>query len=217
MIKRTTLNRVIDTLAFVGFVLVATTGFLLYVLLPPGSGRLYGIGTGYRAEGKSVTLLWDLTRHDWGAIHFWVAMGLMVVLAIHLVLHWRWIVHSLRGRPREGSGLRVALGLMGLVVLLTIAVAPWLSPMARVTRAQHLAQPPPAASLAPHQEPITPPARGMMTLRELEAVTGVPVEHVMVQLALPATVSPDERLGRLQQRYGVTLHDVRRIIMAYPR
>ena len=217
MIKRTTLNRVIDTLAFVGFVLVATTGFLLHVLLPLGSGRLYGVGTGYRAEGKSVTLLWGLTRHDWGAIHLWVAMGLMVVLATHLLLHWSWITCSLRGRPRERSGLRVALGLMGLVILLAISFTPWLSPMARVTRAQRLAQSPPATSLAPHQEQITPPARGMMPLRELEAVTGVPVAHVMAQLGLPSTVSPDERLGRLHQRYGVTLRDVRQIIMTYPR
>ena len=217
MIKRTTLNRVIDALAFVGFVLVATTGFLLHVLLPPGSGRLYGIGTGYRAAGKSVTLLWGLTRHDWGTIHFWVAVGLMVVLAIHLGLHRRWIACSLRGRPREGSGLRAALGLIGLVILLAIAVTPWLSPIARVTRAQHLAPSPPADSLAPHQESMTPSARGIMTLRELEAVTGVPVAHVIAQLGLPSTVSPDERLGRLHQRYGVTLHDIRRIIVTYPR
>ena len=29
---------------------------------------------------------------QWGDIHFWISLGLLVVLVIHLVLHWNWIV-----------------------------------------------------------------------------------------------------------------------------
>ena len=37
--NRTTLNFVVDTAAFVGFVLLTTTGVLMHYLLPPGSGH----------------------------------------------------------------------------------------------------------------------------------------------------------------------------------
>lgn len=80
--KRSTLNRITDGLAFAGFVFVVATGFLLRSLLPPGSGSLHGVGTGYGAAERPVTLLWGLTRHDWGNVHFWLALGLMIVLAI---------------------------------------------------------------------------------------------------------------------------------------
>ena len=46
--NRTTLNFVVDTAAFVGFVLLTTTGVLMHYLLPPGSGhhRRFGGWTG---------------------------------------------------------------------------------------------------------------------------------------------------------------------------
>jgi hypothetical protein len=46
MIKRTTLNRVVDALVFGDFVLLTATGVGLRYPLPPVSGRLQGGGTG---------------------------------------------------------------------------------------------------------------------------------------------------------------------------
>jgi hypothetical protein len=134
--KRTTLNFIIDAIAFAGVVFLATTGFLMKYALPPGSGQLVGRGTGAGAAQKPVTLLWGLTRHEWGDIHFWIAVGLMAALAVHLIRHWRWIVCVLQGRPREGSGARAAFGVVGLVGLIAVAIAPLLSPTTQVTRAQ---------------------------------------------------------------------------------
>src|SRR4051794_18528135 len=57
--NRTTLNFVVDTAAFVGFVLLTTTGVLMHYLLPPGSGHR--------------TTIWGLDRHDWGQVHFWIS------------------------------------------------------------------------------------------------------------------------------------------------
>jgi hypothetical protein len=148
--QRTTLNRLVDTLAFVGFVLVATTGVVLRYLLPPGSGRPQGRGIGHQAAERAVTRLWGLTRHAWGEVHVWIACGLMIVLAIHLMLHWRWIVCAVRDRPRQGSGVRAACGVMGLGILLAIAVALLLSPTDRVPRGQ-LTGPVPPRRLCPRQ------------------------------------------------------------------
>jgi hypothetical protein len=67
---------VVDSLAFAGFVLLTTTGFLLHYLLPPGIGRR--------------SLLWGLDRHEWGSVHFYIALASLAVLTLHLFLHRRW-------------------------------------------------------------------------------------------------------------------------------
>jgi hypothetical protein len=95
--KRTTLNFVIDAVAFIGFLLLATTGMLLAYRLPPGSGGREGFGGGRGESQRSIDLLWGYTRHEWGDVHYWMAIVLMAVLALHLVLHWNWIVGIVRG------------------------------------------------------------------------------------------------------------------------
>ena len=214
--KRTTLNRITDALAFAGFVFVVATGFLLHYLLPPGSGSLHGVVTGYGAAERPVTLLWGLTPHDWGNIHFWIALGLMLVLALHLVLHWRWIRSSIRGRAHSGSGIRVGLGIVGVLSLAAIAITPWLSPTTYVSRAQLSESVAEERPLTPHK-PTSPDTRGMMTLKEIEDLTGVPTVYLLEHLSLPHDVSPDERLGRLRRIYGFTMQDVRRIVVEYKK
>ena len=101
--NRTTLNFVVDTAAFVGFVLLTTTGVLMHYLLPPGSGH--------------HTTIWGLDRHDWGQVHFWISAAFLGTLALHLCLHWRWVTALVRGRPHQGgtqTGVRVALALAPL-------------------------------------------------------------------------------------------------------
>ncbi len=102
---------VIDAVAFAGFVLLTSTGVLMRYVLPPGSGHR--------------TTIWGLDRHDWGTIHFWIAVAFLGTLALHLLVHRRWIASVVRGRPREGSGVRVALGIVGLLAILAAAAAPF--------------------------------------------------------------------------------------------
>ncbi len=212
--KRTTLNFVIDALAFAGFVLLSATGLIERYVLPPGSGGLHGVGTGFGAGERPVTILWGLTRHQWGEIHFWIAIGLMGVLAVHLFVHWRWIVCVVRGRPREGSGLRVALGIVGLFALLTVAASPFLSTKETVPRSELRGRSGPALPPA-LEEDVTTRIRGSMSLRDVEEATGTPVEYLKERLGLPQTVSPDERLGRLQRTYGIRITEVRRAVAEY--
>ena len=60
--------------------LVALTGLLLW-LAPSGpqSGR--------------QPLLFELTKGEWGDIHFWIAVATVAVTLIHLIIDWR----ALRG------------------------------------------------------------------------------------------------------------------------
>jgi hypothetical protein len=188
--RRPTLNFLIDAAAFVGFVFLVSTGVLMRYVLPPGSGA------------RSV--VWGLDRHDWGALHFWISAAFLAVLAFHLVLHGRWILSVLRGRPRQGSGSRVALGLVGLMAVLAIALAPLVSPVERVDR-----EGAGAGASSTHE------LRGSMTLGDLERATGVPASHVLRQLGLPPDLSREEPLGRMARERNFQMEDVRRIVDAY--
>lgn len=193
--KRPNINFIVDCLGFASFVLLSGTGVLMRYVLPPGSGH--------------STTIWTLDRHEWGSIHFWVAIAFLAVLAFHLFLHWRWIVTLMSGRPREGSAARVALGTVGLVAFLALAIAPFFSPVERTdggldTSSSHSYEPEGLEWI-----------RGYMTLAEIEEATGVPAHHIIKELGLPAGIQHDERLGRLRTTHGLVIDDVRRIVQAY--
>jgi hypothetical protein len=84
-------------------------------VLPPGSGH--------------YSTIWGFDRHEWGGLHFWISVVFFSLLAVHLVLHWRWIASVVAGRPREGSGLRVGLGIIGLLALVAFSISPLITPM----------------------------------------------------------------------------------------
>lgn len=62
-------------------------------------GELYG-GQG----GEHIKQLWELGRHDWGAVHFWLAVGFIVLMVVHLVLHWTWIKSYVKSLFGCGGG-----------------------------------------------------------------------------------------------------------------
>jgi len=87
--ERREINIFTDLLIFFDLVLVILTGLILKFRLPPGTGggrrRIYGSG------GDSLFAFWGLTRHEWGGVHFYLALALIGLAAIHLYLHWSWI------------------------------------------------------------------------------------------------------------------------------
>ena len=190
--KRTDLNFSVDAAAFAVFVFMVVTGVILKFLLPAGGGH-------------SVTI-WGLDRHGWGDVHFWLSVGFLAACAFHLCLHWKWIFAVLRGRPREGSGMRLGLGVLGLTALLAIAAAPLLSPIANADESVGNAVP--RWDLSAEAEVI----RGSMTLAEVADTAGVAVEYLVAELGLPEDIPTDERLGRLGRTYGFTLTEVRELV-----
>jgi DNA-binding transcriptional MerR regulator len=191
-IRKSDLNFIVDAVAFGCFLFMVATGVIMEYLLPPGSGQQVSI--------------WGLDRHAWGDIHFWLAVVLLTTLALHVYLHWRWIVCVLRRRPSEGSGVRMSLGITALLALLAIALAPVFSPVERNTAAPDRAGP--RWTMSEDVEEIT----GSMTLGEAAIQTGVAAGSLLTALALPADISRDERLGRLARDNGLSLADVREVL-----
>jgi len=90
MMKRITLNFIIDTFSFLILIGLACTGAIIRYVLPPGTGgrgRLLHEGRG----GEHIEQLWSMTRHEWGDIHFALAVLFIILMAIHIFLHWTWI------------------------------------------------------------------------------------------------------------------------------
>lgn len=216
------MHAIIDTLAFICFVFITATGLLMHYILPPGSGHF-------------MELL-GMDRHEWGQVHFWVSVAFLAILALHLVLHWKWIYYMIKGKPTETPAYRMALSILALIALLTLAVSPFLIPVEKsdqdkphknrmetmVTPAQdsvseavasdHAAETPKESAEAPEQKHAGGEflsIKGSMSLSEFTMATGISYQALLEELGLPASTSPDERLGRLGKQHGFTMDDVR--------
>ena len=63
----------------------AVSGFVLWFAIPSGGGR----------RAAELTYL-GLTRHSWIDIHDWMAIALTVIVIIHLLVHWKWVIRMIR-------------------------------------------------------------------------------------------------------------------------
>jgi hypothetical protein len=88
-LRKATSNYFLAVFMFLLGLLEAASGFVLWLVLPRGSGYMGG-----RGLASEATLLW--TRDAWLDLHIWVAVALVIIVVIHLVLHWRWIVFVTR-------------------------------------------------------------------------------------------------------------------------
>jgi hypothetical protein len=193
-LNRTKINFVVDVIALLAFVFLTATGFLLYNTLPAGSGHF--------------TRIWGLDRHEWGQIHFWIAIIILAALAIHVILHWRWIVSIVKGRPREGSGNRVGLGLFGVMMLTALALSPFFGTVEKTGT-------PPRQRSNTQTFPRDHNIRGYMTLHEIERQTGVSYVIILNELGLPGNTSKNDKLGNLRRLYGFGINDIRAIVQKY--
>jgi hypothetical protein len=104
--KRFLDNLLIDLIAAALMIGMLATGYILHFPLPPGSN-------------KELTL-WGLTRHQWGDVHFWISLGLIAVILLHLCLHWQWVAISVKrklSRRKAAPGSALVSGLMTFLVL----------------------------------------------------------------------------------------------------
>lgn len=116
--NRNKVNLAVDLPACIAMAGLAATGIVLYYRLPAGSGG---------------NTMFGLTRHEWGDIHFWIAVVLLVLVSLHIVLHWNWIAcafgATFGGENRakrgagDGPGGTAMLVLLGLLLAGLVAVS----------------------------------------------------------------------------------------------
>jgi len=226
--RRNTLNFLIDAgLMLLMFGMIGT-GLVMRFMLPPGTGGRHG---------EAHRTLWGLGRHDWGDIHFWLAGAVAALLLVHVALHWAWVCGTARrftacGEAPTGAltSRRRNLYGAGFLVLLAALFAGFvwiaLASLETVPGGQDAGRRGTDREAGPdredHREPnhrgagnLQGEAWGAMTLQEVEDRYGVPAEVIRTELGLPDSVSSDQRLGRLRQRYDFRMSTLRRIIEQY--
>jgi len=73
---------IVNVISFILFIILFVTGLLNWLVLPRG----------YEARGSFLVSL----RHFFIALHEWVALIFMIVIAVHFVLHWPYIKSNLK-------------------------------------------------------------------------------------------------------------------------
>jgi ABC-type transport system involved in multi-copper enzyme maturation permease subunit len=73
---------IVNVLSFILFIILFSTGLLNWLVLPRG----------YEARGSVLVSV----RHFFIAFHEWAALIFMIVVAVHIVLHWPYIKSNLK-------------------------------------------------------------------------------------------------------------------------
>ena len=115
MIERKSLNLLVDLSAFALGLWLISTGLLIHFVLPPRSGPLEVL---------------SLTRHDWGELHLYIALGFIALVLFHLFLHAQWIRAMLfRSTPTVAGRYRPLLGIVLVALLFAGALWPLALPV----------------------------------------------------------------------------------------
>jgi len=78
--NKSKINYVVDFLAFVSFFIVSLTGIIIKFFIPGGV-----------RQGRFQEFL-GIQKGIWVEIHDWVGFLLIILVVIHIILHWDWIV-----------------------------------------------------------------------------------------------------------------------------
>lgn len=101
--SKTRNNWLIDAAVFSGALIALLTG--VYFLIFTQGGYQGGRNPWY-----GVVILFS--RHTWGTLHTWGGLLMIGAVAVHLSIHWRWIVMMARRLWQKacGDGCRIARG-----------------------------------------------------------------------------------------------------------
>ncbi|MDD4924128.1 MAG: DUF4405 domain-containing protein [Dehalococcoidales bacterium] len=79
------------TALFFLFIVEILSGFVIWFLLPRGAedypSMISGIGRTF----------WGFQRNIWLDLHVWVAVFIIGIIAVHIIIHWRWLLNMTRG------------------------------------------------------------------------------------------------------------------------
>lgn len=75
---------IVNVISFILFIILCGTGLINWLVLPRG----------YEARGGFLVSL----RHFLTDFHGWIALIFMVVIAVHIILHWSYIKNNLKKR-----------------------------------------------------------------------------------------------------------------------
>ncbi|MCK4532071.1 MAG: DUF4405 domain-containing protein [Candidatus Aenigmarchaeota archaeon] len=94
--KTLKINYVIDLLMVVFFAIIAITGVIKYFFLEPFAGRYqqyYFLG---------------ISKYTWSVWHDYAGLILLALIAVHVVLHLKWIWNMTKSFLRKKEGFKTS-------------------------------------------------------------------------------------------------------------
>lgn len=106
------LNIVIDFVMLTAMALVSISGFILEIVIPSRHAVKFQGATPWSSQ------LLGLGRHDWGEIHLWAGIVLVILLAIHILLHINMVSAFIK-KKYPNHILRVLLYILFLMLFIS--------------------------------------------------------------------------------------------------
>ena len=78
--RKAKINYFIDLLLIIFFIINSITGLIIFFFLPSGV-----------RQGSYQEFL-GIIKQNWLNVHNWSGILIILMVAIHLILHWNWIV-----------------------------------------------------------------------------------------------------------------------------
>ncbi len=125
--RRTTLNAIVDTIAFFPLLVVAITGIIIWLYLPRG------LAFGALGTVASHQTFLGIQRQIWLDVHTYLGLLFTALVAIHLILHWYYIKllpqrFAKTATKKDRSMKRfLALLLIGVVMVTVVIIAVYAS------------------------------------------------------------------------------------------
>jgi hypothetical protein len=225
------LNLSIDIIMLLLLMPLAGIGFLIKYVLIPGIQRNERYGAGVELE------FWGLTRHQWGSIHLIISIVFLVLLLLHIILHWKMIVGIFKRMFPDKALCAISATLIAGTGLLMIVFPLFVKPEIVTRKSLHLnrkikqetlqiASPGEIrkeVSKEADKDVVVSPRAGLnkpkQTLSgtefvDLEINGRQTLQFVANNFCIPVEkVAADERLGRLRRQYAFTMNDVRKSIL----
>jgi len=227
--KKTTTRFWVDAVMFISLFGLLITGLIMAFFADSGPNV---------SEASKYFL--RLHRHQWGGIHSYFAIVFTLMLLIHLILEWKWIMGKTRNLFRKSWMLVPIVLVAVLIIFISWVLAPkdfvlkkksesrW-----KQQRAYDIGADPgdsiPESSpdtkglkMGDHEEPgddievkhesLEVAITGQDSLQSLERKTGIPVRDIIKKAGLPDDISLVECLGRLKRIHDFSIQDIREAI-----
>lgn len=234
-LNKSLLNLCIDLALLLLFLIITGTGILVKYVLVPGYLRneMYG--------RRSDLLFWGMNRHEWGDVHLVLAFSFIILLLIHLLLHWKWLV-CMYNKMFPRKLYRYLLTSFLLIITTFLCAGPFFiqpeiidgafsrhdqngnfirqgtamkhSGTEEASGIQELDREYSPEPYDKHEKSRDKAVEvyGYMTLREVGMKYDISVRELAKAINVPVKYA-DYRLGRLRKQYGFHLDTLRRFIM----
>jgi hypothetical protein len=118
---------IIEMFSLAVFMMMISTGLIMKYILPAGSGRVEMLLSRPARSQRTIEVFLGLSRYEWGEFHFYFSVAFLVLIALHLMLHWSWIKAMTFGAPNAPQPFYRKIVAIVLVLFVVFAlIFPWL-------------------------------------------------------------------------------------------